>query len=256
MLKNLFFYLLAALPLLTVAQKTDSLSYKSSDFKLNINTNQEEGIQPIELSISSVLFTDTIIGSSINKLINHKLYSYNNDSLNCNGFAFAASFLANYGDFLKDFPDNPMNWSIDKKAKVILNNQKLLTIEFFEFSYEGGAHPNTSFTLMMLDPQNAKEIHLEDILIPGSYQPLVKLCERYLRLSRNISGKANLEEEGFWLDKGALPLAENIALSNTGLRVIYNSYEIAPYAMGQSDFTIPYSELSKILKPEFLPYQK
>ncbi len=253
MLKNIFLSLFIAIPLLTLGQKTDSLSYKITDFKLSIKGDQEEASQPIELSVSSIHFTDTIKGSSVNKLINNKLYSYNNDSLNCNGFAFAASFLANYSDFLKDFPDNPMSWSIDRKVMVIYNSLDLLTLEFFEFSYEGGAHPNTTYTLMMIDPQDAKEIHLEDILIPGSYQPLVKLCERYLRLSRNIPGKMNLEEEGFWLDKGALPLAENIALSSKGLRVIYNSYEIAPYAMGQSDFTIPYSELAKILKPEFLP---
>ena len=106
---------------------------------------------------------------------------------------------------------------------------------------------------MMLNPSDAKEISLEEILIPGSYDPLHKLCEKHLRISRNISTEQNLEDEGFWLEKGKLPLPENIALTSHGLRLLYNSYEIAPYAMGQSDFTIPYDELTKILKPEYLP---
>ena len=252
MYKKLWIAILIALPLLSYGQVIDSLSYKNIEFQFSIAADKETS-QPVEISIKTISFPDTMTGRLINQLINSKIYSYNDDSVGSNVYSFIGAFLENYGDFRKDFPDNPMSWSIDRKASIICNNNKILSIEFFEYVFEGGAHPSTTYTLMMLNPSDAKEISLEEILIPGSYDPLHKLCEKHLRINRNISTEQNLEDEGFWLEKGKLPLPENIALTSHGLRLLYNSYEIAPYAMGQSDFTIPYDELTKILKPEYLP---
>lgn len=43
---------------------------------------------------------------------------------------------------------------------------------------------------------------------------------------------------------------ENFWLSEKGIHYSYNQYEIAPYAMGVIDVTVPYSELTDILLPE------
>jgi hypothetical protein len=44
-----------------------------------------------------------------------------------------------------------------------------------------------------------------------------------------------------------------VALTDTGIVVKYQPYEIAPYSSGQPELLIPYSELKGILRPEYLP---
>jgi len=47
--------------------------------------------------------------------------------------------------------------------------------------------------------------------------------------------------------------AQNIALTDQGLLVKYNPYEVAPYSFGQPELLLPYSELRGILRPDYLP---
>ena len=47
-------------------------------------------------------------------------------------------------------------------------------------------------------------------------------------------------------------MTDNFALTKDGLKFVYNPYEIAPYAMGQQEIVIPYSELKSLLKPNAL----
>jgi hypothetical protein len=42
-------------------------------------------------------------------------------------------------------------------------------------------------------------------------------------------------------------LPENIGYNEEGLLLLYNTYEIASYAMGITEFTIPYSEINNLL---------
>ena len=46
---------------------------------------------------------------------------------------------------------------------------------------------------------------------------------------------------------------DNYALTRDGMVIKYPAYSIAPYAQGEPEISIPYSELRGILKPELLP---
>lgn len=52
--------------------------------------------------------------------------------------------------------------------------------------------------------------------------------------------------------KDELPLPASFALTRQGLLMAYDYYEIASYADGVISYTIPYSKLKGILKPEFI----
>ena len=45
--------------------------------------------------------------------------------------------------------------------------------------------------------------------------------------------------------------AENFILGDETITFVYNPYEIAPYALGSTELTLPYSQLSKILNYSF-----
>ena len=56
-----------------------------------------------------------------------------------------------------------------------------------------------------------------------------------------------LHEEGYlnWTD---MYPSKNFLLSPDGIKFYYNAYEIAPYAAGPTEITIPYESLKDILK--------
>src|SRR5690606_41700766 len=49
--------------------------------------------------------------------------------------------------------------------------------------------------------------------------------------------------------------SDNFAFTDQGIVVKYNSYELAPYSYGQPELLIPYSELSDVLRVDYLPSQ-
>jgi hypothetical protein len=38
-------------------------------------------------------------------------------------------------------------------------------------------------------------------------------------------------------------------LTPVGIRFLYNQYEIKPYAAGQTDLVVPYTQIKQLLKP-------
>jgi hypothetical protein len=48
-----------------------------------------------------------------------------------------------------------------------------------------------------------------------------------------------LEEAGFTFDDNTFTLSQNFALTDKGISLHYNPYEVGPYVMGASDFVVP-----------------
>jgi len=57
---------------------------------------------------------------------------------------------------------------------------------------------------------------------------------------------------GFWFKEG-FELTPNWGFTRDGMLFHYNSYEVAPYSMGPTDALVPWSELSGIVRPAYLP---
>jgi hypothetical protein len=47
-----------------------------------------------------------------------------------------------------------------------------------------------------------------------------------------------------------LPLGENFALTDNGMEIQYNPYEIAPYALGETRVRVPREALEMIVKAD------
>lgn len=56
------------------------------------------------------------------------------------------------------------------------------------------------------------------------------------------------DENGYLFEKGRFVLNDNFTLTQTGIKFLYNVYEIKPYVAGITELEIPYSDLKDILK--------
>lgn len=161
-------------------------------------------------------------------------------------------FVENYKDFLLESPEYNVAWEQTNNTKVIMNKSNILCLELFDYDFMGGAHPNTLIAYENFNSKTGQKIYLPDLFVEN-YEPyLDKIAEKIFRDVREIPEGATYDTLGFWFDKNVFILTDNFAISETGLVFLYNSYEIAPYAWGQTKLEIPYADLKEIIKPDGL----
>lgn len=157
-------------------------------------------------------------------------------------------FEKNYNDFKKTFPDAPGCWEVQLKGDTVYSTPKVLFYQLDHYSFAGGAHPNTFRSYHAFDLQTGKELQMKTFV--SDSVALLNLVEAYFRKTEKISKDVNLEEEGYFLLNNQFSIPVSYVFTPKGVLFYYNPYEIAPYARGAIQFTIPYTELNGIMDRE------
>jgi len=158
-----------------------------------------------------------------------------------------SSFFDGYKSFRTDFPDAPQEWTFETEAKVTHQSESLVSIRFENFSYLGGAHPNTVVLYLNLDlSQNADVLVHEKMLVDQA--KLLELAEKKFREHHEVEPGIGLEEDGrFFLDEGKFFLPAAMGYEDDEFVLLYNAYEIGPYAMGRTELRFPLKEVEGVV---------
>lgn len=116
------------------------------------------------------------------------------------------------------------------------------------YLFTGGAHGMPRTRYMVIDRRDRGIVEFHDMLIEGREEAFHDVLVRVHRRWLEEIGEAESFTE-LW----PLTPSENIAPMEDGVSVVYNVYEIVPYAAGQPELRISCDELEKILKPRYLP---
>lgn len=120
----------------------------------------------------------------------------------------------------------------------------LLEVSMFTSTYWGGAH----------GAESSRNFHFD--LKTGEFFELSDLTDRPEKLHKLISddiinGIYERGEEGWYFDGFAQTIEGreeyNVSFGEDGVDVIFDEYEIAPYASGMPTFTVPYEKLARFL---------
>lgn len=150
------------------------------------------------------------------------------------------------GDYLQD--PNPLgNWEMDRTATVSFSAEHLVTLNFSEHGYTGGAHGFSGQRYFVLDTNNGQQLTLGDLLNPGYEGELNVAGERAFRQVRDIPPDASLESAGFWFENNTFSVNNNFGVMEDGLVFAFNPYEVAPYALGPTEFTVPYDDIGSLI---------
>lgn len=133
---------------------------------------------------------------------------------------------------------------------VQYNQNGLLSITTEDYQYAGGAHGSTVQSSYTFDLATGKALTLADLM--NSSSGYAAYINRQIRAEidrRVAAGNLYEFEQGKFTDIGANP---DYYLSNDGVVLYFQQYEYFPYAAGIQEFTIPYADLTTMLKPEFV----
>lgn len=130
---------------------------------------------------------------------------------------------------------------------IFSGGHDIISILFEDFAYLGGAHPGTFYVALNYDTTTRKILALADLFKPGTdYLGLISSLS-----IADLQTRESLPSEVF-ATSGAAPLPENYkvwAITPQGLLVVFQEYQVGPYAAGTQAVLIPYDALAGQLDP-------
>jgi hypothetical protein len=188
------------------------------------------------------------LSSRINKMILQPVFEIKSKSLE----DLSETLINDYKKFKKEFPDSPSRYELERKVYVSLNQHGIISLEYTENSFLGGAHPNTVKTFLNINSDSGKKIFLSDLLINGFEKKLNQLGELEFRKVRQLKPEDDLGKSGFWFKDNKFLLNENFLMTKPGLVFYFNDYEIAPHSMGPTEIILKFDEIKDLVNRDGL----
>ena len=138
-------------------------------------------------------------------------------------------------------------------TKIRYSNQYLTVLELTAWQYiTGAAHGMGEVRFINWDNRTNKPILFDQMIAPNKVGAFLHELEQ-AHAKWLETQEAAIEDIDAYLRIWPFQPSDNIALTDAGIVVKYNSYEIAPYSSGQPELLIPYPQLKGILPPALLP---
>ena len=146
--------------------------------------------------------------------------------------------------FTKEFPDaRTGGYEQTTNCKITWVDEKLISVELLTSMYSGGAHPTYLDEFLNVDPESGKAIDINKFITDKKL--FENLVEKKLREKLKM-GENDKWEDFTFIDEFILP--ENMGLTEKGLRLVYNEYEILPYSEGMTEILNSREELKRFSK--------
>lgn len=141
---------------------------------------------------------------------------------------------------------------MDKTASLERSDSSVISFSNMDYEYWGGAHGNYATYGYTVDVESCSELKFEDIITDmegfrAEAVPYVtdKLYEDYgddlfPEYAETVGSTFGGEYEPSWF------------LNATGIVIVFQTYEVGPYAMGQAVVTLPYSQFGKYMNEKYL----
>jgi hypothetical protein len=157
------------------------------------------------------------------------------------------NFMATYINSKQDGVSS-MFYSLDAYVKIIRQDSSLTALETGGYSFTGGAHPSSYTGFINWNTKANKSITITDLIDRNNLEKLNSIADGIFRKNEKLSDTSSLANDYFFKDN-KFALNSNFAITPTGLKFLYNQYEIKPYAAGITTLVIPYSQIKSLLRP-------
>lgn len=115
------------------------------------------------------------------------------------------------------------------------------------YEYTGGAHGNHYLLIQNYDLQTGDAVSEQDLFTDDYYEPLKSLLlEALIAQTDEAETKKDLRRLGYSVDD-VVP-NENFYVTAEGITYVYNPYEIAPYAMGCIQISLPWDAARHLMR--------
>jgi hypothetical protein len=166
---------------------------------------------------------------------------------------FIQSVQAQYDEYMEvKAPETIVDWQVSRSAFIIYANQDFASIVVKNEGYLGGAHGFSEEQIFVFEGTDGKALSWDDILSPDSKEVFVKAAEAEFRRARDIKPSETFVEAGFSFENDTFTLSDNFAVTDKGILLHYNPYEVGPYVMGATNFMVPIDVARPALKTDVL----
>ena len=229
----------------------DTLAYHYDSVKVYSNPPLSPSKQVTDTS-KAVISYPVFENKSVDDFVQMKVMQTADEGKNYGSYrAYADGFIKGFEDFRKTERDYPQTWFLDISTKVVIQTPEYLGLQTTYVNFSGGAHPNSVFSYLNIDPKTSKEILLDSLILQGSLPKLNMVAEKIFRKNEKLSPTASLRD-GYFFEKDTFKLNNNFTITDQGLKFLYNPYEIKAYVYGTTELLIPFSDLKDIARPNSL----
>lgn len=152
--------------------------------------------------------------------------------------------------FEKDKNEHSGSWAgygfhMSGRGEITWSDERLITAKLASQSYSAGAaHPLTYETMLNIDPKTGERVDMLDFITDK--------IAFVTAVQEKLIGALPDGEKQLW---DQVPLPSNMGMTEAGLRLVYNEYEILSYAQGKTELLIPMDELQRfsLFKPTEKP---
>lgn len=190
-----------------------------------INTVLEEEL------IALLVFDDDIEASSISEAVE--------------------SFKNGFEELKKLYPDETTEWEAKIDGAVTFEDKNILTIALKSYLFTGGAHGYSSKKFLNFDKRKGKEFENRELFKDTDH--FEHFAEAKFRIQEGVPKDDPINSTGFMFEEDKFHLPENIGYTENGLTLLYNQYEVASYADGVIELTLPYIEVKNYLSRKMKP---
>lgn len=262
--KTIFFTLTALLTCFTLTGCNFFLSNRENSQTETSETETTTNI-PFSISIDYNDVADSITADDGTTLLN---YSASFPEFEIAGYEISADNINDYysqlnddfADFIQDQmtdissdylntgndPNFPWNtYEIENTFEMVRGDEIVISVKESDYSYYGGPHPGTLYRADNFNTQTGELLTFDDIVTdPGDAH---NFLTDYI-----LDKMASPEYSGMFFDDyidtvSGVDLNDRWYFSDEGFVVIFNEYDVAPYAAGHFEFTIPYDEFDYLL---------
>jgi len=161
------------------------------------------------------------------------------------------SFKNGYEELQKLYPDETAGWEAKINGEVSYEDKNTITIALNSYLFTGGAHGYTTRSFLNFDKRNGKEIENWELFKDVAH--FKKFVEAKFRIQEGIPQDDPINSTGFMFERDEFYLPENIGLTENGLVLLYNQYEVASYADGAIELILPMNEVKNYLTQKITP---
>lgn len=157
--------------------------------------------------------------------------------------AIEQDFAQNVADSI---PEPDFKSTLTVKHQIVRNDQRIVSIRLdIGWYISGAAHPNAYTAVLNYDLANSREVALAD-LFANSPDYLTRVSDKAVAKLRERFKEQDISFEDYAVE-GSLPKAQNyqnFLIKKDELLIVFDPYQVGPWAIGIQEVSIPFSELN------------
>ncbi len=150
---------------------------------------------------------------------------------------------------------------VNTTYEVTLHDHDVLSLVLHNYSYTGGAHPNQNTEAINLDTTTGELLTAEDLILVDNLQAFFQVeAQKLLDEKRDVLYPEAADElqalinshPNSWSSAQMEVFGQfsDFYITPSAVVVFYNAYDIAPYAAGDVEVKVPFTDLKPFVNPD------